>query len=115
MCQRSKKKIQVYVWIIQRIKKIKAIELEVSIIDKIIFYIIVDRGNRLNIMSVKIIKKLGLSIIGPSLYIINLTNESQNTSLGQFCGCRVITNSEKYVFIFHVIHMHTSKNSYHLL
>lgn len=59
----------------------KAIELEVSIVDKIIPYTIVDGSSGLNIMLISTIEKLGLSITGPSFYIINMANQSQDTLL----------------------------------
>lgn len=39
---------------------IKMVEIEVMIVDKVILNALVDRGSGLNIMSIKIIEKLGL-------------------------------------------------------
>lgn len=111
-CQRSKTKLQVHVRTIQEAQEVKVIELEVLIISKIISYTIVDGSNELNIQLIRIIEKLGLSTIYLSFYVVNMINKSQDTSLGQRSGFRIITNGKKYSFNFHIIHMHLNKNNY---
>lgn len=54
----------------------KVIKLKVSIVDKIISYKIIIDYNRLNIMSILTMEKLGFSIIGPSFYVVNMANQS---------------------------------------
>lgn len=97
------------------VQKVKKIELEVLIINKIILYTIVDRSSSLNIMPIQTMKKLDLNITVPSSYVINMVNQSQDTPLDQIKGCRIITSSKKYFLTFHIIHMDLSRNSYLLL
>lgn len=52
----------------------KTIELEVSIVDKIISYTIVDGNSGLNVILIRIIEKLGLNITYTSSYVINMAN-----------------------------------------
>lgn len=89
--------------------------MKVFVVDKIISYTIVDGNSRLNIMHVRTMEKLGVIITSTFPHVIKMTNQSQNTSLGQINGYRMITSSNEYFFTFHVIHMHLSKNSYLLL
>lgn len=52
----------------------RAIKLEVFIINKIIPYTIIDGDNRLYIMLIRMMKKLGLSITRSSFLAINIAN-----------------------------------------
>lgn len=78
-------------------------------------YFVMHDGSSLNIMLINIIKKLKLSITRPFFYMINILDQSQDTSLEQISGYKMITSSKKYSFTFHIIYMNPSKNSYSLL
>jgi hypothetical protein len=55
---------------------VKTIEIEVMVLDKVVLNVLVDGGSGLNILPEHTMKRLGLSLTGPSPFIINMTNES---------------------------------------
>ena len=77
--------------------------------------VLVDGGSGLNILPEHTTKKLGLSLTGPSPFIINMANQSPAVSLGMIKDCRISTGREEYVVIFHVIKMHSNKDIFPLL
>ena len=60
-------------------------------------------------------KKLSLSLTGPSPFIINMANQSPPVPLGMIKNYRISTRGEEYVVTFHVIKMHSSKDTFPLL
>lgn len=72
--------------------KVKVIEIEVSIIEKIIPYTVVDSESDLNIMSFQTMKKLELNITSQFLFFIKIANQSPSILIGQMkiirCGLR---------------------------
>lgn len=52
----------------------KAVEIEVMIVDKVIPNALVDGGSGLNIMPLQTMEKLGLSLTGYSPFVINMAN-----------------------------------------
>ena len=48
---------------------VKAVEIEAMIVDKVIPNVLVDGGSDINILSFQTMKKLGLSLTGPSLFV----------------------------------------------
>lgn len=65
-----------------KLSEVKAIEIEVSMVEKIIFNTILDGGSDLNIISFQIMKKLGMNITSPSSFVIKMTNQSLSISIG---------------------------------
>ena len=57
-------------------------------------------------------KRLGLSLTGPSPFIINMANQSRAMPLGMIKDCRISTGREEYVVTFHVIKMHSNKDTF---
>ena len=55
-------------------------------------------------------RKLGLSLIGPSPFVINMANQSPTIPVGIIKDCRLSTGGEKYIVTFHVIKMHDNKD-----
>ena len=54
------------------IREVKAVEIKVMVIDKVVPNVLVDSGSELNIMPKHTLKQLGLHLTGPSLFIINM-------------------------------------------
>lgn len=111
-CKMPKVRLAARVKTVQRASDVKAVEVKVSIVDKILPNALIDGGSGLNIMSVQTIEKLGLDITGPSPFVINMANQSLKAPFGQISGCKVITGGEEYSFTFHIIHMHSNKDFY---
>ena len=59
-----------------RTREVKAVEIEVTVVDKVVRNVLVDGGSSLNILPEHTMKKLGLSLTGPSLFVINMANQS---------------------------------------
>lgn len=57
-------------------------------------------------------EKLGLSLTGPSPFVINMANQSPTIPLGQIKDYRINTGGEEYVVMFPVIIMHSTKDSF---
>ncbi|BFI32702.1 hypothetical protein MPTK2_3g07970 [Marchantia polymorpha subsp. ruderalis] len=60
-------------------------------------------------------KKLGLGLTGPSPFIINMANQSSAVPLGMIKDCRISTGGEEYIVTFHVIRMHSTKDTFPIL
>lgn len=60
-------------------------------------------------------KKLGRSLTGLSPFIINMANQSPAVPLGQIKDCRISTGGEEYIVTFHVIRMHSHKDTFPIL
>ncbi len=91
------------------------IELEVGIMDKIIPNALMDGGSGLNIMPLSILEKLGLKIIGPSPYVVNLADQSGHIPIGQIANCKVCIGDKEYNLTFNVIRLQKEINVYSLL
>ena len=94
---------------------VKAVEIEVTIVDKVVPNVLIDGGSGLNIMPLHTMEKLGLSLTGPSPFVLNMADQSPARPLGQITNCKIITGGEEYLVTFHVIRMHTAKESFPLL
>ena len=113
--QKSRVKLAASVRSTNRPPDVKAVEIEVSIVDKILPNALVDGGSGLNIMPLQTMKKLGLDITGPSPFVINMANQSPKEPMDQIKDCNVITGGEEYSLTFHVIRMHSNKESFPIL
>ena len=96
-------------------RDVKAIEIEVMVVDKVVSNVLGDGGSGLNILPEHTMKRLGLSLTGPSPFIINMANQTPAMPLGMIKDCRISTGGEKYVVTFHVIKMHSSKDTFPIL
>ena len=93
----------------------KVVEIQATIVDKVVPNVLVDGGSGLNILPAQTMEKLGLSLTGPSPFVINMANQSPTVPRGQIKDCRINTGGEEYVVIFHVIKMHSTKDSFPML
>ena len=57
-----------------RTREVKAVEIEVTVVDKVVPNVLVDGGSSLNILPEHTMKKLGLNLTGPSSFVINMAN-----------------------------------------
>ena len=96
-------------------RDVKPIEIEVMVVDKVVPNVLVDGGSELNILPEHTMKKLGLSFTGPSPFIINMANQSPAVPLGMIYDCTISTGWKEYVVTFHVIKMHSNKDTFPLL
>ena len=94
---------------------VKPIEIEVMVVNKVVPNVLEDGGNGLNILPEHIMKRLGLSLIGPSPFIINMANQTPAVPLGMIKDCRISTGGEDYVVTFYVIKMHSKKDTFLIL
>lgn len=53
---------------------VKAVEIEATIVDKVVPNVLVDGGSGLNIMPVETMEKLGFNLAGPSFFMIYMAN-----------------------------------------
>ena len=60
----------------------KAVEIEVIVVDKVVSNVLVDGGNGLNILPEHTMKMLGLSLMGPSPFVINMANQKSFDASG---------------------------------
>lgn len=86
--------------------EVKAIEIEVSITDKIISYTIINGGSGLNIMSFQPIKKLELNATYPSPFVIKIANQSPFISVDKIKNYKTWIEREKNTLKYHAIWMH---------
>ena len=93
----------------------KAVEVEVMIVDKVVPNVLVDGGSGLNIMPERTLKQLGLHLIGPSPFITNMANQTSSVPLGMVKDCRNHTGGEEYIVTFHVIKMYSTKDTFPIL
>ena len=94
---------------------VRAVEIEAMIVDKVIPNVLVDGGSGINILPFQTMEKLGLSLTGPSPFVINMANQCPEVPLGEITNCRIQTGGEEYVVTFHVIRMQSLKDSYPML
>ena len=94
---------------------VQAAEIEVEIVDKVIPNVLIDGGSGLNIMPFHTMEKLGLSLTGPSPFVLNMADQSPAKPVGQIKDCRMITGGVEYLVTFHVIKMFASKEAFPLL
>ena len=113
--RKVKIRVSARVQIHERRWDVKPIEIEVMVVDKVIPNVLVDGGSGLNILPEYTMKKLGLSLTGPSSFIINMANQSPAVSLVMIKDCRISIGGEEYVVTFHVIKMHSNKDIFPLL
>ena len=57
-----------------RIREVKAVMIEVTVVENVVPNVLVDGGSSLNILSKHTMKKLGLSLTGLSPFVINMAN-----------------------------------------
>ena len=98
-----------------RIGEVQAVEIEATIVDKVLPRVLVDGGSGVNIMPVHTMEQLGLQITGPSPYVINMANHISEAPMGQITGCRMYAGGEVYTMTFQVLKMHTNRDSFSLL
>ena len=96
-------------------RDVKPIEIEIMVVDKVVPNVLVDGGRGLNILPEHIMKRLGLSLTGPSPFIINMANQNLAVPLGMIKDCRISTGGEEYVVTFHIIKMHFNKDTFPIL
>ena len=110
-----KTRVSAGVQIHEEMRDVKSIKIEVMVVDNVILNVLVDEGSGLNILLDYTMRKLGLSLTGPSSFIINMANQSSVVPLGMIKDCRISTGREEYVVTFHVIKMHSNKDTFFLL
>lgn len=98
-----------------RLVDMKAVEIEVTIVDKVVLNVLIDGSSGLNIMPLHTMEKLGLNLTRPSSFVLNMADQSPARPLGQITNCKISIGGEDYLVTFHVIRMHTSKESFPLL
>ena len=92
--------------------EVKAAEIEVVVGDKVVPKVLVDGGSGLNIMPEHTLKQLGLQLTGPSPIIINMANQTSSVPLGMVEECRIRTGGKEYLVTFHVIKMHSTRDTF---
>ena len=97
------------------LREVKAVEIEVMIVDKVVPNVLVEGGSGLNIMPEHTLNLLGLHLTGPSPYIINMANQTSSVPMGMVKDCRIQSGGEEYIVNFHVIKMHSTKDTFPLL
>ncbi len=113
--RKSKVKVAARAQAINKSADVRAVELEASIVDKVLPNTLVDGGSSLNIMPVHTMQKLGLSLTGPSSIVISMANQSPAKPVGQIKDCQVMVGGEVYTLTIHVIQTHAVKDSFPLL
>ena len=94
---------------------VKAVEIIVMVVDKMVPIVLVDEGSGLIISSEHTMRKLGLSLIVPSPFVINMANHTPTIPLGMIKDGRISTGGEEYVVTFYVINMHSNKDIFFIL
>ena len=92
-------------------RDVKPIEIEVVVMDKVVPNVLVDGGSGLNILPEHTMKRLGLSLTGPSPFIINMANQTPAVPLEMIKDCRINTGGIEYVVTFHGMKMHSNKDT----
>ena len=72
-------------------RDVKAIEIVVMVVDKVVPNVLVDGASGLNILPEDTMRELGFSLMGPSPFINNMTNQSPAVPLGMIKDCRIGT------------------------
>ena len=93
----------------------KAIEIEVMIVDKVVPNVLVDGGSGLNIMLEHTLNLLGLQLTGPSPFIVNMAIQTSSVPIGMVADCRIQSRGEEYIVNFHVIKMHSHQDTFPIL
>ena len=75
-------------------RDVKPIDIEVMVVDKVVPNVLVDGGSGLNILPEHTMKRLDLSLTGPSPFIINMANKSLAVPLGMIKDCRISTRGK---------------------
>ena len=96
-------------------REVKAVEIEVMVVDKVVPDVLIDGGSRLNIMPKHTLKHLGLHLTGLFLFIINMMNPTSSVPVGMIKDCRIHTRGGEYIVTFHVIKMHSTKDIFPIL
>ena len=84
-------------------------------VDKVVLNVLVYKGSGLNILPEHTMKRLALSLTGPSPFIINMANQTPAVPLGMIKDCRISTGGEEYMVTFHVIKMNSNKDTFSIL
>ena len=92
-----------------------ALEIDVSILHKVIAGTLIDGGSGINIMPLSTMESLGLELTGPSPYVVNVADQRPITPLGQIVNCQMEAGGEIYTLTFHVLRLMTNKAAYPLL
>ena len=58
-------------------RDVKPVEIEVMMVDKVVLNVLMDGGSGLNILPEHTMKRLGISLTGPSPFIINIANQGR--------------------------------------
>ena len=59
-----------------RTREVKAVKIEVAVVDKVVPNVLDDGKSSLNILPEHTMRKLGLSLTDPSPFVINMANQS---------------------------------------
>ena len=113
--RKAKTRVVAGVQLQERRRDVKPIEIEVMVVDKVVPNVLVGEDSKLNILPEHIMKKLGLNLMDPSPFIINMANQSPAVPLGMIKDCRISTGGEEYVVIFHVIRIYSNKDIFPIL
>ena len=96
-------------------REVKAVEIEVMVVDKVVPNVLVDGGSGLNILPEHTMRKLGLSLTGPSPFVINMANQSPVVPVGMIKDCCLSMDGEEYIVTFQVIKIHDNKDVFSML
>jgi hypothetical protein len=96
-------------------RNVKAIEIEVMVVDKVVPNVLVDGGNGLNILPEYTMRRLYLSLTGSSPFVINMVNQISTMPLGIINDCNISKRGEEYLITFHVIKIYSNKNIFLIL
>ncbi len=77
-----------------RTREVKAMEIEVTVVDKVVPNVLVDGGSSLNILPEHTMMMLGLSLTGPSPFVSNMANQNLVVPVGIIKDCRLSTGGE---------------------
>ena len=69
-------------------------------VDKVVPNVLVDGESGLNILPEHTMKNLGLSLTGPSPFVINMANQNPAIPFGMIKACRLSTGGEAYIVTF---------------
>ena len=110
--KRPKMRVSARVQMQGRTREVKAVEIEVTVVDKVVPNVLVDGESSLNLLPEHTMRKLGLSSTGPSSFVINMANV---VPVGIIKDCRLNTGGEEYIVTFQVIKMHDNKDAFPIL
>ena len=75
-------------------RDVKAIEIRVMVVHKVVPNVLVDGGSRLNMLLEHIMNRLGLSLMDPSPFIINMAYQTLAVPLGMIKNCKINTGEK---------------------